>query len=85
MLLLVDELILLSSRYLFWSEFVEALSCDEREEVMVLAQASVRRLDAQGQVLASFILLLVLWPESIANHEVGPECQEYQSFALLAG
>lgn len=54
MLLFVDKLVLLSFRDVFPSEF-EALSCDEREEVMVLAPASVRRLEEQGQVLASCI------------------------------
>lgn len=36
------------------SEF-EALNCEEREEVMVLAPAAARELEAQGQMLVSCI------------------------------
>lgn len=62
---------LLSSKDMFRSgaaEF-EALSCEEREEVMVLVPTAEGDFEAEGQALASciyyailpFLLLLLLW------------------------
>lgn len=87
-LLLVDELVLLSSKAAFRSEF-ETWRCDEREEVTLLAPASVERLEVQGQMLFSCIsaifFVVVIMARIDSNGEIArshlmrSSCrQEYQ-------
>lgn len=73
MLLFCDVLVVLLSGALSKDALrseLEALSCEEREEVVVLALAAAREFEAQGQVLASCIYatyfsLLLLLSDSI--------------------
>lgn len=73
MLLFCDVLVVLLSGALSKDALrseLEALSCEEREEVVVLAPAAAREFEAQGQALASciyatYFLLLLLLSESI--------------------